>query len=290
MRAGRDRITLDTALSGEVGPLRAGDLSALTFAVTNAGSVAHRGPRTVLLALPPGVRYVSRDAGPAWDCAARDALVLCTHIGTGDPDALDRAVRLPITPDNPEGEPALLAPGDVDRLTLVIEVAPDAPSRAIIRARSLTVGDGRPGNDFVQIEGSVEGGQGDLVLPEMAEPFHTLLDPGVAPPVLLHWLPEGIENRSASGAGWACDALSQTMICTVPPLSDASVTFEPRVTVDVEVASDAPEHLLMVAGLNTVRTSTSQQIPLAGYCAPVRDSPTPVPVLPRFCHPASQGP
>ena len=49
---------LDTALRVEVGPLRVGELSALIVDVVNTGTVAHRGPRTVAVALPPGASYV----------------------------------------------------------------------------------------------------------------------------------------------------------------------------------------------------------------------------------------
>jgi hypothetical protein len=275
---------LDTALLLDIGPLRTGDLAALVATITNPGSLATRGPRTVVIALPPGVSYVSQDSGPDWDCTARDALVVCSHLDEADLVQRDRAVRLPLEPDNPEGEPALLAPGAVDRLTLVIKVADDAPARVVVQARSLVPGDARPMNDFARVEAAVEGGQGNPTLPSLTEPWRTLLDPATTPPVLLNWLPAGLSYRSAMGAGWTCDALGQTVACTVPPgANQPTDAVEQRVTVEVDVATDVPEWVLNVAGLSTARTPIAQPVEVAGTCARVPNGTMASPVLPPLC-------
>jgi hypothetical protein len=275
---------LDTALNLDLGPLRGGDLAALVLTVSNPSTVATRGPRTVVVALPPGLRYMSRDAAPSWDCAARNELVVCTHLDEADLVQRDRAVRVPLSPDNPEGEPLLLAPGAVDRLTLVLQVAEDAPSRALVRARSLVAGDARPANDFAQIEALIEGGQGDLPPPPLAEPWRTLLDPLTTPPVLLNWLPSGFSYRRAFGAGWSCDALGQTVVCTVPPGSNVlTASVEQRVTVEVDVAPDVPDWTLNVAGLSAARTPIAQPVEVVGNCAPVANGTMPSTTLPPLC-------
>jgi hypothetical protein len=287
-QAAGECAALDAALRLELGPLRTGDLAALVLSITNPGTIATRGPRTVVVALPPGVTYERLDAGPDWECTARDNLVVCTHLDPANLVERDRAVRLPLAPDDPEGEPTLLAPGAVDRLTLVLKVAENAPAQALVRARLLEAGDARPANDFAQVTAPIEGGQGERPLPPLAEPWRTLLDPTATPPVLLNWLPAGFTYLSATGEGWACDALGQTVLCTVPPGSAArSDAVEQRVTVAVEVAPEAPERVLTVAGLSTARTPATQPVAVTGICAPVQDSPTPVADLPPLCQPAA---
>jgi hypothetical protein len=210
--------------------------------------------------------------------------VVCSRLDEADLVERDRAVRRPLEPDDPEGEPALLMPGAIERLTLVLKVADDAPVREVVRARLLEAGDARPQNDFAQVEGAVEGGQGDLTLPELSEPWRTVLDPTVTPPVLLNWLPLGMQYQRATGAGWACDALGKTVLCTVPPGQATSVDdVATRVMVTVQVADDAPERELNVAGLSTARTPATQPASVVGTCAPVRGSTTPVTEVPPIC-------
>jgi hypothetical protein len=56
-----------------------------------------------------------------------------------------------------------------------------------------------------------------------------------------------------------------------------------RVTVTVQVAEDAPERELNVAGLSTARTPVTQPASVAGTCAPVQGSTTPVTEVPPIC-------
>jgi hypothetical protein len=175
-----------------------------------------------------------------------------------------------------------------DRLALVVRVAADAPARILVRGRLLAPGDARPANDFAQRGEAVERGQGDIVLPLLAEPWRTLLGPTATPPVLLDWLPAGLSYQAAVGIGWSCDALGQTVVCTVPPSIAGLRT--PLVAVTVDVTASAPERLLNLSGLSAARTSPPPFLPLAAQCAPVQDSVIPEPRVPPLCRLAGTGP
>jgi hypothetical protein len=240
------------------------------------------------VALSPGLSYVSRDGDPSWRCTPRAVLLLCTWLVPDDLEARDRDARAATDPASISNPPRLLLPGDSEQLVLHLQVAPDAPASALVRLRLLTPGDGRPANDFDQVEAEVGGGAGPLRLPALAEPWRTLVDPAWTPPVVVDWLPEGLSYREASGAGWACDGLGPTVLCTVPAGGEGSV--QPRLTLSVDVSPDAPAWVVNLAGLSTAPQVASEPAALAAHCAPVQDSSVPALDQPPLCAPAAAAP
>jgi hypothetical protein len=279
---------LDTSLHLALAPLRSDDFAALVVTIGNAAAYPPHGPLTVVLTLSPGLTYVSRDGAPAWDCATRDALLLCTRLDPADIAARDRAARPISGPDGKPGQASAPITDRDERLTLVLHVAADAPADALVRGRLLTPSDARPGNDHAQRDAAIAGGQGDVSEPDLPEPWRTLFDPAVTPPVVLDWLPDGLVYQAATGVGWVCDALGHTVLCTVPPSAEGR--WEPAVALAVDVAADARDRLLNLSGLSAARTASAQVIPIAGECSIVEGSVNSEPVVPPLCLPTGKPP
>jgi uncharacterized repeat protein (TIGR01451 family) len=82
--------------------------------------------------------------------------------------------------------------------------------------------------------------------------------PGTLQPIrVVDTLPTGLTYASASGTGWTCSAVGQVVTCNATTLQDltTSKTFPP-ITINVNVASNAPTSLINNAEVSDPTTST----------------------------------
>ncbi|MDQ3952506.1 MAG: Ig-like domain-containing protein, partial [Actinomycetota bacterium] len=196
-----------------------------TLRARNDGPGTVVGPVTVTDVLPQGLTYVSA-TGDGWTCGASGQTVTCTR------------------PDN------LAALEAAPPITLVVEVAPDAPARSTNRTTATGAIDNDPNDpNNVDVLDVVRVGEADLWIEKSHAGSFGRGGSGsysivvgnrgpnqAATPRVVDTLPSGLTFSSASGTGWTCGSSGQTVTCDAG--SDlAANTTAPTLTIGVAVAT-----------------------------------------------------
>ena len=198
-----------------------------TIRVRNDGPGTVVGPLTMTDVLPQGLTYVSA-TGDGWTCSATGQTVTCTR------------------PDN------LAAPETAPPITLVVEVAGDAPARSTNRTSATGAIDNDPNDpNNVDVLDVVRVGEADLWIekshtgsfPRGGTGTYSILVGNRGPnqaatPRVVDTIPSGLTFSSASGTGWTCTNSGQTVTCDASSDLAAGATASP-ITIDVSVATGA---------------------------------------------------
>ncbi|HEX2052006.1 MAG TPA: Ig-like domain-containing protein, partial [Actinomycetota bacterium] len=226
-------------------PMTRGGSATYDVRVRNDGPGMAAGPLTVTDTLPDGLSFASA-SGAGWSCDAAGRVVTCTH-----PDSVG-----PL--------------GSAPPLELVVDVADDAPARAVNVTSAVAAVDDDPnrvnnvdvaddvlvGRAGLWIEKSHTGG-----LPRGGTGAYTILvgndgPDAAARPRVVDTLPPGLTFSSASGSGWTCSSSGRTVVCDAAA-DLAPGRSAPALTIAVDVAADSP------AVVTNTATACSMQDPAA---------------------------
>lgn len=188
-----------------------------TLTVSNVSTSATTAPIVVTDQLPAGLTWVSA-AGTGWMCAENASLVTCTN-------------------------PGPLAGGASSGITLTVTVGAAAAPSVTNTAIVATVGDANPANNTSTVTTNVTVPTLDVAIVKTATTAFvaghnatyqlavTNLSgmPTTATALVTDVLPAGLTFVSASGAGFSCSAIGQTVTCihsaVIPAGHTASVTL-----------------------------------------------------------------
>ncbi|MCC6769990.1 MAG: DUF11 domain-containing protein [Gemmatimonadaceae bacterium] len=216
--------SLDLAIqkSASPGAFIVGQNGTYLLNVTNISSIPTTGTTTVTDILASGLTYVSA-TGSGWSCSVTGQAISCT---TGTP----------------------IAPGATTVITVTVAVGPAAAPGVRNTGIVKTPGDTIPANDTSTVTTPVGtgGNQIDLEILKTSSSLvqgqqgtftltiTNLLDPTSKPTTITDVIPAGLTYVSATGPGFTCSAVGQTLTCTyaasLAHLETATVTVTVNVT------------------------------------------------------------
>ncbi|MFN8571509.1 MAG: hypothetical protein U0132_05580 [Gemmatimonadaceae bacterium] len=222
------------------GSFTVGSNGAYTIGVSNVGTSPTTGPITVTDVLPNGLTFVS-GSGSGWTCSAVAQSVTCTNAG-------------PVS-----------AGANLPSIALTVSVGVAAIPTVTNTATVSTTGDANGANDSASDPTAVNpapapdlaiqkshvgnftvGGSGTYTL--------TVTNVGTAatsgPITVSDVLPTGLTYTSATGTGWSCSAVGQSVTCASPgPLSPPSAL--PAISLNVDVGPAAAPSVTNTASVAT---------------------------------------
>ena len=186
-----------------LGTLVFGEPATYSVGVTNVGTATGGNPVTVTDVLPAGLTFSSA-VGDGWTCSEATGTVECTHAGGVEPGDL------------------------MPKITLVVSVGSAALPSVTNTASVSSAGDANDANDSASDEGAVRLPQPDLEIAKSHIGNFTTASNGTytigvhnvaaeradGPTTVTDTLPAPLTFVSASGPGWACGAVGQTVTCT----------------------------------------------------------------------------
>ena len=224
-----------TVVKTHSGNFTQGQNGTYTITASNAGGAATSGTVTVSDTLPAGLSYVSA-TGTGWTCGAAGQVVTCTR------------------------SDALAAGASYPAITLTVSVAPNS---ALSLTNTATVSGGGQTNtandsssDPTNINGVADitvakSHSGNFTRGSTGSYSITVSNAGGAATsgtvTVTDTLPTGLTYSSATGAGWTCGAVGQTVTCTRSNALAAGASY-PAITVNVNV--------LQTAGASVTNTAT----------------------------------
>lgn len=209
------------------GIVEPGGQGTYTLHVRDDGPNSVVGPVTVTDVLPTGLSFVS-GTGTGWTCTASGQTVTCTR-SSG-------LVSGEVAPD----------------ITMVVNVAPDAPARSTNKTSGSGAVDNDPNHsNNIDVTDTVLVGQADLSIdkthsgsfPRGGTGTYSITVSNAGPdaaasPRVVDTLPAGLTFSSSSGTGWSCSSSGQVVTCNQS--SDvASGQSAPKLTINVSVSSSA---------------------------------------------------
>jgi uncharacterized repeat protein (TIGR01451 family) len=202
-----------------------GTTNTYTLSVGNTGTSATAGTLTYVDTLPAGLTY-NAASGTGWSCSAAGQVVTCTS-------AQSVAKGATSTP-----------------ITLTVNVV--GPTPGTVTNTGKASGGGATGtstkNDPTTlipnqaIAGGVKSHTGNFVVGQNAvytiAPQNTGVQPTAGTVKVVDVLPAGLTYVSATGSGWTCSAVGQTVTCTSPQIIPAGGSATP-ITLTVAVGAAA---------------------------------------------------
>lgn len=230
-----DRVILPplvnlTLSKRHAGVMAVGESGRYLMAVHNEGPTPDPGPMTITDRLPTGLTY-SGFRGAGWDCTAAGRLVTCTHDG------------LPV--------------GGRARVVLLVDVGPAAyPSVtnvAAVRTPSPeTRASDNVGTDTVAVAPLIDLGiEKDVVEVTAERAVYDIAvtnngpNDTVEPIVMVDDLPADLHFVRATGPGWSCSEISDTVTCIYP--DQLGVGDSATVRLVTTVTADAADEIVNVA-------------------------------------------
>ncbi len=218
--------TLDLSIvKTATSPFVVGQNATYQLTVANLGTSATTGTTTVTDILPAGLTFVSA-SGPGWSCSNAGNTVSCTT-------------------------PAGYASGASSNIAVTVAVLAAAVPSVTNTGTVSTPGDGNPGNDQSTINTPVSAPALDLSIVKTAtSPFVVgqsatyqlaVSNVGAATTTgtttVTDILPASLTFVSATGTGWSCGAVANTVTCTTPAGIAPATTSNITITVTVLAAA-----------------------------------------------------
>ena len=228
-----------------------------TLTASNAGGAATSGTVTVSDTLPAGLSYVSA-TGTGWTCSNSSGTVTCTR------------------------SDALAAGASYPAITLTVSVAPNS-ALSITNTASVSGGGQTYTSNDSSSDPTTVNGVADLTVAKTHSGNFTQGQNGTytitasnaggaatsGTVTISDTLPAGLSYVSATGTGWTCGAVGQTVTCTRSDALAAGASY-PAITLTVAVASNSALSLTNTATVsgggqtNTANDSSSDATTING--------------------------
>lgn len=194
---------LALAVTASPDPVNGSGIITYTLQGTNLGPNGAQNSK-IVNTLPPGVTYISA-AGTGWSCSQVGQVVTCDRTGT---DAVGNYPPLTI-----EGRVTGAGSGTISNIATISSSTPDGLPNNNTPTTNTTV---NPGADLSVIKTVTTNPV--LVGAPVIFALNTANNgPSAADTTTVtDTLPAGFTNISASGGGWTCNVVSQTVTCTRP--------------------------------------------------------------------------
>lgn len=239
------------------GAFRVGLTGRYTLSIRNNGTLPTSGMITVVDALPNGLTFLAA-SGAGWTCGNAGQVVTCTRnlaipVATTSQILLDVAVGVAAFPTVTNVATVQLA-GDANAAnntaqspTTVRAGFTPTPTASIVAPPPPTVTPGGPTFTPIPTATPTVGPPPDLALAKShvgaftvgSTGTYTLTvrnlgrGPTTGPTTITDHLPQGLRFAAATGAGWACEAVGQTVTCITSATLGADALTTLTLTVDV---------------------------------------------------------